>query len=624
MLIHSIAATDFRKYKALNIRDLPQHGVITVSGLNESGKSSIGEAICFALFGRTFNLSDASITKLIRWEADSASVTLTLNDDKGDAYIINRSVDQQGNTNANLTRAEDNKQIAEGTENTNDEIHKLLGYTFDTFTDSFYLVARDLNNPDPNSSSIKQMAGIGEYSQITDELVAASQSNEERITELHPIIAEHQSQLDALNIDETWLPELVDAREVVALESEQKQELNGELAEFSSNYKEQQRQYRKTRNGWRFLNMLTWILIPIMLIAWLIWSAYNFFPEQVDKLSQRPDLTQHVETVREGVNTWGFQVTMGLVLLTSLLLFFKWRAESKTDMQLDHAEQLSNTLKASHEHSQHSFKSLITSRLRQTLQGKIQTQSALASPPQDDRQRLSKLTTQCKDFTADCTEIENTVQRLRDTLDQQQQELGLLRPPLDAKIDSEKLRSDEAGVIRSSLREREREVTANRKQISIQQTGVRLLQRASDALITDFNASITRRTEKTMPLFTDNRYKQIKISKDLSVHVYSDDKMDWIDFDEVSSGTQRQILLAVRIAMSEQLARNTDNEQQFIFLDEPFTYFDQERTKSSLASLPKINDTTCQVWIVAQEFPEDSHTDKHIHCPETGDQSLNA
>ena len=622
MLIQSLSVQNFRKYQQLSLSDLPQRGVITVSGLNESGKSSIGEAICFALFGRTFNLTGSAITKLIRWESDSANVELTISGKDNDQYIIQRTIDSEGGSDASIRKANSEKNLAEGTKNTNKTIQELLGYSFSTFTDSFYLVARDLSNPDPNSNSIKQMAGIGEYSLISDELLLSKAEKEVKLAELAPIVQKHQKDLDAINLDETWLPELIDAREVIALESEQKQGLSGELAEFSSVYQEQKKRYQRTRTGWRFLNVLTWILVPLMLIAWAIWVTFNFFPEQVEKLSQQPAMTQKIDMLSDGVTQWGFQITMGLVLLTSLILFFKWRLEFKNDAQLDDAKILSNTLQASHEHSQHSLEDMFTARLRQTLKGKVQPQSVLSSPPQDDRQKLTKLATQCKSFSADNTEVDNTVQRLRDTLDQQQRELIQLGDPLKAQIDTEMVRSDEAGVIRSTLRGVQQQVDNNQKQIKTQQTGVKLLQRASDALIKDFNASITSRTEKTMPLFTDNRYKQIKISQNLSVHVYSDEKMDWIDFDELSSGTQRQILLAVRIAMSEQLAMNTDNEQQFIFLDEPFTYFDQDRTKSSLEALPKINDTTCQVWIVAQEFPENSHTDKHIHCPETGNHIL--
>ena len=49
MLIKSIDARDFRKYSELVVNDIPESGVITIAGSNESGKTSIGEAICFAL-----------------------------------------------------------------------------------------------------------------------------------------------------------------------------------------------------------------------------------------------------------------------------------------------------------------------------------------------------------------------------------------------------------------------------------------------------------------------------------------------------------------------------------------------------------------------------------------------
>ena len=69
------------------------------------------------------------------------------------------------------------------------------------------------------------------------------------------------------------------------------------------------------------------------------------------------------------------------------------------------------------------------------------------------------------------------------------------------------------------------------------------------------------------------------------------------------------------MAMSEELSKNTGNEKQFIFLDEPFAFFDQWRTKASLKALPDVSDVITQVWVVAQEFPENSGIDMEIDCP---------
>ena len=621
MLIQSLSAKNFRKYEQLNINDLPEKGVITVSGLNESGKSSIGEAICFALFGRTFNLTGESATKLIRWDTEAASVSLAISD-SGQDYIIERSIDRNGASDAKLVKVDTNVAIAEGTEATDTAIIELLGFGFNTFADSFYLTARDLSNPDPDSSSIKEMAGIGDYARISDELTTATINNQQKIDELSPLIKDKEQALAAIDLDETWLPELVDTREIVDIESKYKQNFNGNLAELPSLYKEKQKKHTSTRRLWSFLSVCTWLLFPLLLIAALAWVGFQFFPEYVNMLSEHPKVSPYMPEVQSWVSQWGFKSTMGLVIITSLVLCFKWFTEHKKEAQLTEAQVFSDTINKSHAHSQRSLESLTTSRLRQTLQGKIQAQSALLAPPQDDTAHISQLTEKCQTFTADTSDIENTVVRLRDTLDKQTQELSTLCEPLDEQIGSEKVRSDQAGAIRSKLQILQAEAADNQSQIKTQKTGVQLLQRASDALISDFNASITSRTDETMPLFTENRYKQIKIDKSLSVQVYSDEKMDWIDFDELSSGTQRQILLAVRIAMSEQLAKNTDNNHQFIFLDEPFTYFDQDRTKAALEALPHLNETTCQVWIVAQEFPEESHTDKSIPCPETGQRVL--
>lgn len=53
MIINRIRAENVLKYAELSI-DLSPRGLIAISGQNESGKSSIGETVCFALFGRTF------------------------------------------------------------------------------------------------------------------------------------------------------------------------------------------------------------------------------------------------------------------------------------------------------------------------------------------------------------------------------------------------------------------------------------------------------------------------------------------------------------------------------------------------------------------------------------------
>jgi len=91
-------------------------------------------------------------------------------------------------------------------------------------------------------------------------------------------------------------------------------------------------------------------------------------------------------------------------------------------------------------------------------------------------------------------------------------------------------------------------------------------------------------------------------------------------FEEISTGTQRQIMLAVRLALSQQFINTTLSRPQFIFLDEPFAFFDESRTRSALQSLSKFSAELTQFWIVAQAFPEGFRFDLEIHCGQGSDE----
>ncbi|MGE5154897.1 MAG: hypothetical protein ACM3ST_12895 [Bdellovibrio bacteriovorus] len=87
-----------------------------------------------------------------------------------------------------------------------------------------------------------------------------------------------------------------------------------------------------------------------------------------------------------------------------------------------------------------------------------------------------------------------------------------------------------------------------------------------------------------------------------------------MDLDEISSGTQRQIMLAVRMALSQKLLNSVIQGPQMLFLDEPFAFFDETRTASALAILPQVSRDFTQIWVTSQTFPPDSRFDLVIAC----------
>ncbi|WP_308874636.1 AAA family ATPase [Thiothrix subterranea] len=112
MIITAINAENFRKYSHLQLENLPERGLIALTGGNESGKSSIGDIIQFGLFGRTEQVKPEDAAKLIHWRASQANVALRLQH-RGHEYRLIRSVDTDGNVAATLFSTEEEVTLAD-------------------------------------------------------------------------------------------------------------------------------------------------------------------------------------------------------------------------------------------------------------------------------------------------------------------------------------------------------------------------------------------------------------------------------------------------------------------------------------------------------------------------------
>ncbi|MCW8919904.1 MAG: AAA family ATPase, partial [Sedimenticola sp.] len=132
MIITDIRAENFLKYSHLELTELPDKGIIAIDGANESGKSSIGEVICFALFGRTFSLGQEELQKLIRWGETTCSTTLRFRINDQSHYKITRMLDRDGNHGVQLAKVgEETQPFARGVVEVDEAIYDVLGYGYD-------------------------------------------------------------------------------------------------------------------------------------------------------------------------------------------------------------------------------------------------------------------------------------------------------------------------------------------------------------------------------------------------------------------------------------------------------------------------------------------------------------
>ncbi len=642
MLINSLFAENFRKYSKLEVTDIPANGTITVSGKNESGKTSIGEAICFALFGRTFSLNKNNLSKLVYWGADAAEVRINFTTADDNNFNLYRSVDDKGNVKVKLERLllgggkapkvlEDDTEISK-------ILNKIIGFDYDAFANSFYLVQRELTTPEPQSTTIKKMAGIGDYAAISSELDKDNTKNQDKINTAKPEVLTTQSALDEIKLDETWLPELVDADQTLENEKQQRETLLAELTEDEKQYTENSTSFFGARKKRGFFGFLSFLFFPVMLASLLIWVVNYFRPKLLDNPLINIFGLDELANTHSTISTWLLPVAIitGIGFLISLMV----RGKARQTMQAltGKAEDFSKSLQKGHGVVTSDVESVLPERVVSLMQKNTQNTAVTDSsaheepvvvkgaslfsvPPQEQFNNLDSLAVNASTYEADPEEINAAVLRLSDTFDKQNVEISSLSKTLSTDIEKEKRRSDDAGKLRATLKSLNAIIKDSERKISVNNTSMGLMQRAAEDSIGLFNKNITEITANSLPKFTNGRYKKVRVADDFTVQVYSDEKRGYMDFDEISSGTQRQIMLALRLAMSEELAKNTGNKQQFIFLDEPFAFFDPQRTQSTLNALPNISDVITQVWIVAQEFPEGTDVDKVINCP-TGSAEL--
>ncbi|MCK5809494.1 MAG: hypothetical protein KAH00_00300, partial [Cocleimonas sp.] len=426
---------------------------------------------------------------------------------------------------------------------------------------------------------------------------------------LAPHYAEKNDALTEVELDESWLPELMDGKESLLANRADKQQLMGQLGEANVIYADRRQQYTKAR---QYDNLLEWLevfLLPLMMGAWIVWAAFQFFPDLIQGWLSSTTTGDHAGSFIVWVQTWMFPFAMICVLLFSISLVFKWFMESKINGLDEDSEAFFSILRQGHKEVVSEPNSVVPTRVASLLLSRNNPQgeqvAALALSPSETFKHIPKLAESSSDYSVAPEEMTDSIDALRDTLQFQGQEIDQCLVKLERDISAEKERADRAGQIRASLQKVSQSMHQHENNIKIRECSIDMMKRAAAISIGNFNRSITDFVQDVLPRFTEGRYSELKINDDLSVEVFSYEKKSYMSYDEISSGTQRQIMLALRMGMSEQLAKNTGNKKQFIFLDEPFAFFDHQRTVATLEALPNVSDTITQVWVTSQEFPQD-------------------
>ncbi len=600
MIIHSLKADNFLKYRHLDLSDLPESGLIAISGANESGKSSIGETLCFALFGRSFAVDADDLEKLIRWSESSCSVELEFSARNGVRYRISRMLDRDGNHSARLGKAgQPEEPIARGVEGVAEAMYDVLGYAFDEFVESFYLAQREITTPHPHSYAVKIMAGVAPLEYCRGDFADDLEREQEAIDTAEARAAEVQEQMNELGFDEEALRELEQQREQMGDLEKSVGERAEALAKAGELFHEHEPRLRKAESGRGTASGLRFLFLLLALIGLGLWGLLT-------QAAHLPVSQQLAELLSQNVSVWNEQgprwLLYGGIGSAVLFILFWIRVGS-----------LSGRIAALRDSGQSLETELgIVDELDAALPEEARLDGDATA--RMDPEVRARLTQRLADGSAGTREVATAVEREAAWLDATREAVGNLEREAGQALAEQRERQAEHNKLQGMKDAFDQQVAEHQHRMELRELADELLLGSIRHLSYRFNHNLRSQVSKTLPLFTDGRYEHLQIDEDLTVRVFSNEKQDFMDLDEISSGTQRQIMLAVRLALAQELVNRVVKGKQFAFLDEPFAFFDEARTRSALSVLPRLSDDLAQVWIVAQEFPEDVVFDRHIRC----------
>jgi exonuclease SbcC len=166
---HELTLRGFRSYRDEVTFDFRGRQLIGIVGPIGAGKSTILDAMAFALFGRTPRVQ-RDTKSLIHQLSDSAHVQLTF-EVHGERWRATRALKRKGQGQAKLERLDDDGQPAETVtmdRQVKERIERLLGMDFDTFGRSVLLAQNEfatfLLAPDgPRNEVLKRVFGYERF-----------------------------------------------------------------------------------------------------------------------------------------------------------------------------------------------------------------------------------------------------------------------------------------------------------------------------------------------------------------------------------------------------------------------------------------------------------------------------
>lgn len=192
-MINSVAMINWRAYDQHQVGFNP--GITFIMGANGVGKTTILEAIAYALTGEPSTVRDRA--KLLRDPTKLATVRLSFTID-GQVYAVERSQSSKRAESASLTRAGEGRKLANTHKGVTVQIERLMGISADFLQRIIYMaegdVFRFLNKPPGRALDlqIRRVLGLTQLDEFTSALKAAEKEIKSQITTVRGLLEQFE------------------------------------------------------------------------------------------------------------------------------------------------------------------------------------------------------------------------------------------------------------------------------------------------------------------------------------------------------------------------------------------------------------------------------------------------
>ncbi len=744
MIITHLRAINVLKYARLELNNLPGKGLIAITGPNESGKTAVVEAICFALFGRTFSHGEENLPKIIRWGEENCRIEMGFEAGDGNHYLVRRALDRDGVHAAELYRGSEKAPFAKGPNTVRDAIVGASGFDYQQYLDALYLAQMEISAPHPQSETIREIAGTRQLEAVAAELEREIQIHSAEIDETNQRIASLRARISELDAGEAAAARLDEQEQTLRGAMAKRRQAIEALRALSANLRQLRADLQNeiselTRldtdtpiQWWRTeLQALEEAAKKIHAACQAVEADSALCTERplqhkvddlgarlaaVDALEERASALKHRMEVLTGtvaassdetleppiptqiarsrsrlVGPRALRAVLGLAFLLLALAAIAswgmwWLAQPRVpgalgdglvqwvqqlwpdwpmtsahgpliaamvstggalllwiwsigiDRRIERRREEIRHLEERHAALLHKV-SQLGALAEKPLTEAVDTLRLLGEPELEEAltaleqgpasvfldpgalhtylDEWRRLRSELEDGLSDLREaLAERIGSLEEALQASEQALEALNAKRQALTE----RREQAGALLSEVRALESRMPEHERAVRVRELALQLVRGTCRSVYQRFNNVLSKFTGEVLPRFTEERYRQVQISDDLTLRVFVTEKNDFAELEELSSGTQRQILLAVRLAMAKALVDASGQTRQFLILDEPFAFFDRERIHLTLRALPDLDRRITQIWIISQEFPSYDRFKLNIRCNRDTDE----